>query len=88
LQYRSKDKPHYRLGHGVVILYIGLGLLSSIVYHFYCVRENAARDRGDRDEIIGEASTGTNAGQNGHFVSVEEARKEKGDEWSGYRYTT
>ena len=26
------------------------------------------------------------ARKNGHFVSVEEAKREKGDRWSGYRY--
>lgn len=25
--------------------------------------------------------------KNGRYASVEEAKREKGDEWSGYRYT-
>lgn len=78
-------------------------------------RENAARDRGDRDEVIVPAGEG-GAGlfidednkknrvtksegevesneedlkrrRNGVFGSVEEARREKGDLWSGFRYS-
>ncbi|KAG6902544.1 hypothetical protein C0995_014933 [Termitomyces sp. Mi166 len=50
------------------------------------VRENARRDRGERDEIIGKDGTGNE--KNGRFATLEEAKLEKGDEWSGYRYTT
>lgn len=89
--YRSKDKPFYHLGHGIVVLYIGLGLICSIIYHIYCVRENAARDRGERDEIIdggvGETSA-MDAGKNGRYATVADAKQDKGDEWSGYRYVT
>jgi hypothetical protein len=74
-----------------VVLYIGIGLLCSIAYHIWLRRENAARDRGERDELIdggvGEAnSVALDARPNGRFATVENARREKGDEWSGYRY--
>ncbi|KAG5337104.1 hypothetical protein C0989_010759 [Termitomyces sp. Mn162] len=49
-------------------------------------RENARRDRGERDEIIGKEGTGNE--KNGRFATLEEAKLEKGDEWSGYRYMT
>lgn len=50
-------------------------------------RENKKRDAGARDEIIeGMDSTTANV-KNGKFKSVDEARAEKGDEWSGFRYT-
>ena len=51
-QYRARDKPWYTLGHGIVLLYIGLGVLASVVYYFTLRTENARRDRGMRDEII------------------------------------
>ena len=52
LQYRARDKPWYTLGHGIVLIYIGLGVLTSVVYYFVLKAENARRDRGMRDEII------------------------------------
>lgn len=57
------------------------------------------RDRGERDEVIdgvylervggekeSEAEREERARKNGRFESVDAARMEKGDEWSGYRY--
>ncbi|KAJ6518935.1 MFS general substrate transporter [Mycena sanguinolenta] len=83
--YRAKDKPWYRLGHGLVLMYIGFGLIASTTYHFALRAENARRDRGERDEIIGKAEDSGNE-KNGRFDTVEDAKREKGDEWSGYRY--
>ncbi|KAF9466139.1 MFS general substrate transporter [Collybia nuda] len=84
--YRARDRPWYPLGHGLVLMYIGLGITSSLVYLFLIKAENARRDRGERDEIIGGNSEGKNE-KNGRFDTVEDAKREKGDEWSGYRYT-
>lgn len=67
-------------------MYIGIGMISTIVYHYFLVRENACRDRGERDEIIGKDGTGHE--KNGRFATLEEAKMEKGDDWSGYRYMT
>lgn len=48
--YRAKDKPNYRIGHGVVLAYMVLFLLGgSLATHFALERENAKRLRGDRD---------------------------------------
>ncbi|KZT21600.1 MFS general substrate transporter [Neolentinus lepideus HHB14362 ss-1] len=89
--YRARDKPWYTLGHGIVLLYIGLGLVSSVVMVTLLRAENARRDRGERDEYIEGAQNATCdetlAKKNGIFASVDDARREKGDEWSGYRYT-
>ena len=52
LQYRARDKPWYTLGHGIVLVYIGIGALASLMYYFTLRIENARRDRGIRDEII------------------------------------
>jgi hypothetical protein len=60
-----------------------------LVYHIVLRRENAARERGERDEVIGEKTdTGdARAAANGTFASISDAKREKGDKWSGYRYT-
>lgn len=89
-QYRAKDKPWYSLGHGIVLAYIAIGLISTIMLRFVLKHENAARERGSRDEIIGDAKA---AAENGarkgvvYYESVEAARVDKGDKWSGFRYT-
>ena len=77
-----------------MLLYICIGFVSSIVYYVFLRRENAARDRGDRDEVIegvlkeneGAEEREERARRNGRFPSIEEAKREKGDQWSGYRY--
>jgi len=84
--YRAKDAPHYRLGHGIVLAYIGIGLISTTAYLLLLKRENARRDRGERDEIITGVNEGSH-GNGGRYESVEEAKRDKGDLWSGYRYT-
>ncbi|KAG6888873.1 hypothetical protein C0992_007269 [Termitomyces sp. T32_za158] len=100
--YRAPDAPWYPLGeaqlyrsrivrltmagHGLVLMYIGIGIIFTLIYHFFLVKENARRDRGERDEIIGKDGTGNE--KNGRFATLEEAKVEKGDEWSGYRYMT
>ncbi|PAV19725.1 MFS general substrate transporter [Pyrrhoderma noxium] len=87
--YRARDAPHYVLGHGIVILYIGMGFIAANIMLFFLRRENACRARGERDEtIIGvnDDKPGLNL-KNGMYASVEEARADKGDKWSGYKYT-
>ncbi|THH26980.1 hypothetical protein EUX98_g7204 [Antrodiella citrinella] len=86
--YRSVDKPWYRLGHGIVLAYIGIGFICSILMLVFLKQENARRDRGERDEVIeGVNEDRTDLLKNGKFASVEDAKREKGDKWSGYRYT-
>jgi len=61
---------------------------------FHLRAENRRRESGERDEVIvaGEkagaldAETEKRGKANGVFESVEAARREKGDMWSGYRY--
>ncbi|KAH9169899.1 MFS general substrate transporter [Lactarius sanguifluus] len=92
--YRAVDAPRYRLGHGLVLMYIAMGIASSIAFYVLLRRENAARDRGVRDEVIegvfreneGAEEREERAKRNGQFASVEEAKRGKGDRWSGYRY--
>lgn len=69
-------------------MYIGIGLICSVSYLLLLKRENRKRDRGERDEIIkGVNEERTDLSRNGTFASVADAKREKGDEWSGYRYT-
>jgi len=55
----------------------------SLVFMLYLKRENEARARGEREERI----AGVGSGKGGDFESVEEAKRLKGDRWSGYVYT-
>ncbi|TFY69332.1 hypothetical protein EVG20_g3195 [Dentipellis fragilis] len=94
--YRARDAPWYPLGHGLVLMYIGFGLIASTSFYIYLKRENTAKERGERDEVIDGDDVDSKedpevrearARKNGRFTSVAEAKREKGDEWSGYRYT-
>jgi len=50
-------------------------------------RRDDRRDAGERDEEIDGVDSKTADGEkNGRFASVEDARKEKGDMWSQFRY--
>ncbi|KAL4244473.1 MFS transporter superfamily protein [Abortiporus biennis] len=86
--YRGQDKPWYTLGHGIVLMYIGIAIICAILMIILLKRENAARARGDRDEIIeGVNEDRADLAKNGKFASVQDAKREKGDAWSGYTYT-
>lgn len=51
--YREKDKPHYRLGHAIVLGYLAIGLLGgSILNYVLLERENGKRRRGERDHWV------------------------------------
>ena len=66
-------------------MYVGFGLICSVTYLLLLRAENARRDRGECDEVIKDVAGGDP--KNGSFDNVEDAKREKGDEWSGYRYT-
>ncbi|KIK94523.1 hypothetical protein PAXRUDRAFT_142638 [Paxillus rubicundulus Ve08.2h10] len=83
--YRANQTPWYPMGHGLVLMYIMFGIISTLCLRYFLKAENARRDRGERDEIIEGHRGGLEI--NGRFASVDEARREKGDKWSGYRYT-
>lgn len=86
-QYRATDKPWYRLGHGIVLAYIAIGFTCSVLFGMLLQRENARRDRGERDEIIEGVDNKCADEKNGSYESITAARIDKGDEWSGFRYT-
>jgi hypothetical protein len=68
-------------------MYICFGIIASILFIIFLKRENARRDRGERDEIIeNQVETHDPRNKNGRFATVDEAKKEKGDKWSGFRY--
>lgn len=81
--YRANQTPWYPLGHGLVLMYIVTGLIATLVLRYILKKENDRRDRGERDELIEGRSGGWEA--NGRYSSVEDAQREKGDDWSGYR---
>jgi hypothetical protein len=67
--------------------YIGIGWLCSLLLIILLRRENAKRAAGLRDEVI-EGTENPNAKEeNGRYKTVEEARMDKGDKWSGFKYT-
>ncbi|KAF5385409.1 hypothetical protein D9757_005389 [Collybiopsis confluens] len=83
--YRAKDSPWYTMGHAIVLAYIVIGLISTSLMRIGLQRENARRDRGERDEIIDGLDNKRADAKNGHYPSVEAARLDKGDNWSGFR---
>ncbi|KAJ7504259.1 MFS general substrate transporter [Mycena galericulata] len=82
--YRARDRPWYPLGHGLVLMYICIGIVANSLFLYLLKRENARRDRGERDEVIGSKALEDNG--NGRYATIEDAKREKGDNWSGYRY--
>jgi len=85
--YRAADSPWYTFGHGIVLAYIAVGLISVTLMRIGLQRENARRDRGERDEVIDGIDNKSADIRNGQYSSVDAARLDKGDEWSGFRYT-
>ncbi|XP_006454631.1 hypothetical protein AGABI2DRAFT_114372 [Agaricus bisporus var. bisporus H97] len=85
--YRAKDQPWYRLGHAIVLGYIIIGIISSLLFAYFLRRENIKRDRGERDEVIEGIDNPNARKSNGVYPSVEAAKMDKGDDWSGFRYT-
>ncbi|TFL02117.1 MFS general substrate transporter [Pterulicium gracile] len=84
--YRTKDKPWFTLGHGLVLMYICFGILATGYYEWAVNRENQKRARGERDEVISGIDNPNSDEKNGVFENVAEAKREKGDLWSGYKY--
>jgi hypothetical protein len=68
-------------------VYIAIGWLSSLIYTVLLRQENKVRDRGERDEVIDDLENKSAKLHNERYSSVVEARREKGDMWSGFRYT-
>lgn len=68
-----------------MLMYICFGLISTAIMRYLLKAENTRRERGERDEVTEGYDGGLEV--NGQFGSVEDAKREKGDQWSGYRYT-
>ncbi|KAJ3904179.1 MFS general substrate transporter [Lentinula edodes] len=85
--YRSTDSPWYTMGHGIVLAYIGIGLICVTIMRVGLHRENARRDRGERDEVIDGVDNKNAHVKNGQYPDIETARLDKGDDWSGFRYS-
>ncbi|EMD42007.1 hypothetical protein CERSUDRAFT_90608 [Gelatoporia subvermispora B] len=85
--YRAVDAPWYRLGHGIVLAYIAIGWLCSLAFYFLLKRENTRREAGERDEIIDGIENENGNEKSGRYDSLNAARMDKGDDWSGFRYS-
>ncbi|THV07658.1 MFS general substrate transporter [Dendrothele bispora CBS 962.96] len=85
--YRSSDSPWFVMGHAIVLAYIAIGFFCVALFRILLQRENARRDRGEQDEVIDGLENPRADIKNGHYPSVEAARIDKGDEWSGFRYS-
>ncbi|KAL0951359.1 hypothetical protein HGRIS_008063 [Hohenbuehelia grisea] len=85
--YRSKNAPWYTFGHGIVLAYIAIGWICSLAFMILLRRENERRDRGERDEVIVGINNKLASPKNGCYDSVEAAQRDKGDDWSGFRYS-
>lgn len=73
------------------MVYVGIGWIASLATLYLLRKENARRERGERDEIIrGVTAIGDDKipiGKGKVYDSLEQVKREKGDKWSGYRYT-
>jgi len=63
-----------------------IGFICTALFGFLLQRENARRDRGERDEVIDGIDNKHGDEVNGRYESIRAARIDKGDEWSGFRY--
>lgn len=68
--------------------YIDIGWLCSLLFLVLLRRENARRQTGQRDEVIEGVHNPNVRAENGTYTSIEEAKMDKGDDWSGFTYTT
>jgi hypothetical protein len=78
------------LGHGLVLMYIVIGITASITYRFFLHAENCRRDRGERYETIEgfhhEEGVQVQLERNGRFTSAEDAKREKGQKHTRRAY--
>ncbi|GJJ11312.1 hypothetical protein Clacol_005544 [Clathrus columnatus] len=71
------------------VLYIAMGWITTLIAIYLIRRENARRQRGERDEII-RGINDKGVPQDGSvkiYESLSDVKKDKGDHWSGYTYT-
>lgn len=61
-------------------------MITTIGYRWAVKCENAKGDRDEGDEVIEGVDNPNARRENGTYANVAEAKREKGDRWSGYRY--
>lgn len=92
--YRAKDAPRYILGHAVQLGYISMTFICTSAMILLLRSENRRRESGECNEVIWTGENGEMMDEetrqrgeaNGIFDSVEDARRSKGDGWSGFHY--
>lgn len=89
IKYPASEAPFYTRGHEIMLGYTILGFFAALAFRTLLRLENNRRDRGERDEIIlGNGSPQeSKSARNGCYESIEAAQRDKGDEFSGFRYT-
>jgi hypothetical protein len=73
----------------VIVLFIGIGFINTLITIYFLRKENALRNRGERDEIVKGVNDSGEKGSPGKgpvYESVAHVKMAKGDGWSGYRY--
>ncbi|EPQ50490.1 MFS general substrate transporter [Gloeophyllum trabeum ATCC 11539] len=73
--YRSKDAPRYIVGHGIELMFVGIGFICVPLVVFLYTRINAQRDRAERE-----------AGEKGAVVYSAQELREMGDRAPAFRY--
>ena len=70
-------------------MYAALGWIGTLITIYLLRKENARRARGERDELIkGVTVVGdVPVGKGKVYDSLEQVKMDKGDGWSGYKYT-
>jgi hypothetical protein len=73
--YLSKDSPHFRQGHGILIGMISMSIALSTFMTIYTRRENARRDAAHKDPKL-------------YTEEEKNAERDLGDNATFFRYTT
>lgn len=63
-----------------------MAFVTTLLMMYLLKAENQRRDAGVRDEVISDKDAEKSEKGNGVYESVEEAKRQRGDKWSGYRY--
>jgi len=75
--FRAKDSPHFRLGHGIELMFVGIGFICVPIAVFSYIRINKQRDAIEREALErGEKNKYTN-----------QQLRELGDRAPDFRYT-
>merc|ERR1712072_113825 len=81
--YRNEDSPWFTLGHGLILMYICIGICCALLALAYLRLENKKREAGLRKETLGAQAANPKLRV---FTGQHEAMLHLGDKYSGFRY--